>query len=78
MEHKNCRLVVFSRTIRPGKTKTRLSPVFSIKEACEIQAALLENVVSRAWEAVHEMAEVSLAWSETPDPAIEATVWISL
>jgi rSAM/selenodomain-associated transferase 1 len=74
MQHKNCRLVIFSRTLRPGKTKTRLSPVFSGKEACEIHAALLEDVVSRAWKAVGEVAEVRLAWGGSPDPAIEGAL----
>ncbi len=57
-------LVIFARSPLPGLVKTRLMPVFTPDEACEIHVALLGDVAERAQRAVGSMAAISLAWSE--------------
>ncbi len=77
-------LVIFARAPRMGQVKTRLVPVFTPDEACEIHVALLGDVVERSLRAIGGAAAISVAWSEEvsgvksgvsstgPTPAIEA------
>ena len=67
-------LVVFARTLRQGRVKTRLEGVLTAAEACELHAALVEDVVDRAWRAAAGLATVSLAWSGTPEPGTEGAL----
>jgi len=59
-------LVIFARSPVPGRVKTRLLPVFTPEEACEIHRALLGDVVERSIRSVGATASITLAWSEPP------------
>jgi rSAM/selenodomain-associated transferase 1 len=67
--HSENALVLFARTSSPGKVKTRLMPVFTAEEACQIHAALLGDVLERASRTLSATTTISLAWSEPPDPS---------
>lgn len=62
-------LIVFARAVRPGHVKTRLMPVFSAEEACEIHTALTGDVIERVAEALSDAASVSVSWSEPGENA---------
>jgi hypothetical protein len=66
--------VIFARFPRPGEVKTRLSPVFTAGEACEIHLALVGDVVEGATRAVGSAASIFLSWSEPAEgsPPIES------
>ncbi|HXI03500.1 MAG TPA: TIGR04282 family arsenosugar biosynthesis glycosyltransferase [Candidatus Saccharimonadales bacterium] len=66
MPARDSALVIFARAPRPGAVKTRLGPVFTPEEACEIHLALAGDVVERSLRAVGRIAEVVLSWSEAP------------
>lgn len=57
-------LVVFARSPRPGRVKTRLVPRFTAEEACRIHAALLGDVLEAAARALEGRARIVLSWSE--------------
>lgn len=74
MAHVEDSLIVFARAPVPGKAKTRLLPVFTAEEACEIHLALLGDVLERAMRAVAGSAHVTLAWSAPPGAVPEGVV----
>lgn len=71
--HENL-LVIFTRVPLAGRTKTRLTPVYTPEEAAEIHGALLGDVVERSLRALAGKAEVRLAWSEQPPQAVSREI----